>query len=72
MLLTAANASLATLVVTTDNQNSASPFTPTWPVATNSLIAGLAPSSSAGDFQLESAGGISKLTDGITGLAGSG
>lgn len=39
-------------------------FTPTWGVATNSLIAGAAPSSSVGNFTLERAGGIPVLTDG--------
>ncbi|HWY75406.1 MAG TPA: immunoglobulin domain-containing protein [Verrucomicrobiae bacterium] len=42
-------------------------FTPTWTVATGSLIAGKQPSSSVGNFQLENAGGIVPLTDGIFG-----
>jgi hypothetical protein len=39
-------------------------YVPTWVLATNSLIAGSAPSSSVGDFSLAHAGGIPVLTDG--------
>jgi hypothetical protein len=50
----------ATLTVTTENQVGAVntwPFTPTWVVNTNnSLIAGLAPTATAGNFSLEVAG----------------
>ncbi|SPE53192.1 Immunoglobulin I-set domain protein [Verrucomicrobia bacterium] len=42
-------------------------FTPTWELATGSLIAGELPSSSVGNFQLESAGGIVPVTDGSFG-----
>src|SRR5262249_52707931 len=62
----------ATLTTTFDNTNNAAVFTPAWTVAPNSLIAGLSPSSSAGGFTLESAGGTPKLTDGAIGPVGSG
>lgn len=39
-------------------------FSPTWVLATNSLINGAAPASSVGIFTLERAGGIPVLTDG--------
>lgn len=40
-------------------------YTPTWTLVTNGdLLLGLSPTSSAGDFQLEHAGGIPFLTDG--------
>jgi hypothetical protein len=42
-------------------------FVPTWVLAPNSLIAGLTPSSSVGDFSLERAGGTNVLTDGLYG-----
>jgi Immunoglobulin I-set domain len=42
-------------------------FTPTWTLSTNSLIAGQLPSSSVGDFQEESAGGVVPVTDGSFG-----
>jgi hypothetical protein len=39
-------------------------FTPTWVLATNSLINGAAPTLTAGNFQLEGSGGIGPMTDG--------
>jgi hypothetical protein len=57
----------ATLTSTADNTNSASAFTPAWPVAPVNLIAGLLPTDSFGNFTQESAGGLSKLTDGAIG-----
>ncbi len=39
-------------------------FTPTWSLAADSLLAGASPTNSAGNFQLEGAGGIPVLTDG--------
>lgn len=57
----------ATLTSTADNTNSASAFTPAWPVASVNLIAGLLPTDSFGNFTQESAGGLSKLTDGAIG-----
>jgi hypothetical protein len=66
-LLLLANSALATLTISTANQNNAAAFTPTWAVAPNSLLAGLSPSASFGNFTQESAGGLSKLTDGAIG-----
>jgi hypothetical protein len=71
-MLSFAGSAPAALTITTDNTNSASAFTPNWTVATNSLIAGVSPSSSSGNFTVEAAGGISILTDGANGAAGSG
>jgi len=39
-------------------------FTPTWVLPATNLLAGLSPASSAGNFQLEGAGGVTGLTDG--------
>lgn len=71
-LLTFANFASATVVVTTANQNNPSSFTPTWTVATGAanLISGLSPTTSSGNFTLEGAGGLSKLTDGAIGPVG--
>ena len=71
-MLILSNSASASLTITTDNTNSASAFTPNWTVANNSLIAGASPSISSGNFTLEAAGGISKLTDGANGPVGSG
>src|SRR4051812_10848327 len=57
----------ASLVITTDNQFSTNSVAPTWTVATNNLIGGFSPAASSGDFQLESAGGLPVLTDGVIG-----
>ena len=55
----------ASLTVTTLNQQGTLPFTPTWVLPTNSLIAGLAPSSSGGDFSLDESGrNVNSLTSG--------
>ncbi|MGA2747490.1 MAG: immunoglobulin domain-containing protein [Verrucomicrobiota bacterium] len=43
-------------------------FAPTWVLATNSLIAGLLPTSSIGDFQEADCGGLSRLTKGYYGI----
>jgi hypothetical protein len=43
-------------------------FTPTWVLATNSLISGLPPISSVGDFQEANCGGLSHLTKGYFGI----
>jgi hypothetical protein len=56
MLLAFAASAQAALVVSTTNQNGARPFTPTWNPATNSLIAGLAPSTALGNFSEEAPG----------------
>jgi hypothetical protein len=66
-LLVFAGSVSAALTVTTINSNNANTFTPAWPVANNSLIAGLSPTVSQGNFTQESAGGIATLTDGAIG-----
>lgn len=59
-------------VATTSNQNSSVSFTPTWNIETNSLIAGEAPSTGAGNFTAAAGtAGISVLTDGAFGPVGS-
>ena len=53
----------AQLTVTTSDQQGALPFTPTWSPASDSLIAGLAPTTSAGNFSLNTAGrSVNSLT----------
>ena len=55
----------AALVVTTTNQIGSVPFTPTWMPAKDSLIAGLVPSTSLGNFSEEAAGrNVNSLTAG--------
>ena len=69
-LILLAGSAAAGLVVTSATQTSPSAFTPTWTVAPNSLIAGMAPSSQEGNFVSEGGeGGIgtSVLTDGALG-----
>src|ERR1017187_9487974 len=70
-LLTFASSASAALVVTGAFQNPGSAsFDPTvtWTVATNSLIAGLSPSTQAGNFSGEgNTPGVSALTDGVIG-----
>ena len=73
-LLIFASSAAGGLVIIGTTTNQASPFTPNWPVATNSLIAGMLPSSvGAGSFTQNynsgAGGGVSKLTDGVLGLA---
>jgi len=64
-LLALAGSAPAALVVAMTNQTGILPFTPGWSLAANSLIAGLAPSSSAGDFSLEVDGrNVNSLTAG--------
>lgn len=55
------------VALTEDNQNGASPFTPTFTVNTNNdLILDLSPSASAGNFDVDgSAGPLSLLTTGV-------
>lgn len=60
--LVVSNSVSAALIVSTTNQNGAIPFTPSWTPAPNSLIAGAAPSSSAGNFSLEPQGGIRSVS----------
>ena len=55
----------AQLIVTTTNLQGGLPLTPTWSPASGSLIAGLVPSSSAGNFSLEATGrSVNSLTAG--------
>src|SRR5271163_1149429 len=63
-LLFCVGSTSAQLTVTTDNQQQISlPFTPSWIPALDSLIAGLAPSSSSGNFSLDRAGSsVNSLT----------
>ena len=51
-----AGSASAALLINTTNQTGELPFNPDWGLASNSLIAGLAPSSSFGNFSLEAAG----------------
>jgi hypothetical protein len=56
---------LASLTVTTDNQQGSLPFTPSWTPTSASLIAGLSPSSSVGNFNEEGSGAnVNSLTAG--------
>ncbi len=56
---------LASLIVTTDNQQGALPFTPTWTPASDSLIAGLPPTAAEGNFNGEESGAnVNTLTAG--------
>ena len=57
------------IVMTVSNQFSGGSFTPTWPIETNSLIAGLFPSSTgSGNFSYEAGvTGLGALTDGMFG-----
>jgi len=65
VLLTFAGGARAALVITTTNQTGNVPFTPTWTPAKDSLIAGLVPSTSLGNFSEEAAGrNIVSLTAG--------
>jgi len=55
----------AQLTITTTNEQGALPLTPTWAPAAHSLIAGLTPSSSSGNFSLEASGrNVNSLTSG--------
>ena len=54
-------------MLTTTNQTGSEPFTPAWVPATNSLIAGLAPSTADGNFSEEIAGrNVDSLTAGVS------
>jgi hypothetical protein len=65
--LAAAGSVSAALVITTDNQIGAVPFTPAWTPTTNSLIAGLVPSTAAGDFSQEISGrNVNSLTAAVS------
>ena len=60
------------VVITTANQNSAGTFDPSsaWPVETDSLIAGMAPSATVGDATVGGVAGTGVLTDGALGGTG--
>jgi hypothetical protein len=65
LLLFLVSPALASLTVTTDNQQGALPFTPSWTPTSASLIAGLSPSSFAGNFSEEGGGrNVNSLTAG--------
>jgi hypothetical protein len=73
-LLILISSASAALVITGTTTNNGSVFTPNWPVATDSLIAGMLPSSvGAGSFTQNygsgAGGGVAKLTDGVLGQA---
>jgi hypothetical protein len=66
----AATVTAPVVSITTSNQSSGSAFTPTWPLETPNLIAGLAPSTAVGNFTQEGSGGTPILTDGVLGQSG--
>ena len=75
--LTAPISAPGALVVSTANQTGAVPFTPAWAPAADSLIAGLVPSTAAGNFSEEATGrNVNSLTAGgsltITSIENSG
>src|SRR5579864_1722133 len=67
-LLLFASSAAAQLTVTTTNEHGTAgvwPFTPTWTPASDSLIAGLAPTTATGNFSLEIPGrNVNSLTSG--------
>lgn len=56
--------------ITTENQSGTAPFTPAWTPESPSLIAGLTPTTAAGNFTQESSGDTPVLTDGVMGESG--
>jgi hypothetical protein len=56
--------------ITTTNETSGSTFTPSWPIETDSLIAGQLPATSVGNFINSGVGGLSAVTDGNFGDVG--
>jgi hypothetical protein len=59
------------ILVSTANQNGASPFTPTWTTEIPDLIAGLSPTVVNGNFVNQTGmGGLPALTDGAIGVSG--
>src|SRR5688572_14875742 len=56
------------VIVTTEFEQGASPFTPTYVPSTTDLINGLSPSASSGNFTVEESGGLPALTDGSFGV----
>lgn len=71
LYLLATSSMAAALLITVANQNSVSSFTLDWTMATQGLIGRMTPNSYVGNFQMDSAGGVTKLTDGAIGAAGS-
>lgn len=68
---TAASSVVSPVVsITTSNESGPNPFTPTWTAESPDLIAGQAPTTAAGNFTQEGAGGTPVLTDGIIGQSG--
>ena len=64
-LLSLSGSARATLVISTTNQYGAAPLTPTWTPASDSLIAGLVPSTALGNFSEEATGrNVNSLTTG--------
>ncbi len=63
-LLAFGSSAIATVTVTFDNQNGSAPFTPTWTPAIDSLIAGLTPSLTQGDFNQGTGANFAALTAG--------
>ncbi len=64
-LLVFARPAPAALIISTTNQYGTAPFTPTWTPATDSLIAGLVPSTALGNFSEEVSGrNVNSLTAG--------
>jgi len=60
----------AGMIIEEAYQTAAGAFTPTWTVASNSVIAGQVPNTNAGMFTLQGAGGAAVLTDGQIGPIG--
>jgi len=57
--------------ITYSNENGSNPLTPTWSAETPDLLAGLLPTSSAGNFDADGGEGpLSVLTDGTIGISG--
>jgi hypothetical protein len=67
-----ASVAFGTVITTVDTQTGtgADGWTPTYVVSTTDLINGVSPSASAGDFTLESSGGLPVLTNGVFGPIG--
>src|SRR5436190_3280972 len=63
--VTLAGSASAQLTITTTNQHGALPFTPTWTPAPGSLIAGVAPTTTTGNFSLDDTNrNVNSLTSG--------
>jgi len=56
--------------VTTDTQEGANPFTPSYTAESPNLIAGASPTTADGNFSNEGSGGAAVLTDGTIGTSG--